>query len=202
MVSPTEVPRRFIFRHPLVRRSVYESVGGGSRLAAHSRAAAALASRGAAATERAHHVEQAASPGDPEAVEVLLEAAAAAAGRAPAVAARWLDGALRLLADEDRERQVSVRIELASALRSGGELERCREVLLETIGLVGDDDAPAPAADRLVRGGRALAGRHEEAHLRLTRAWEELGDRETRRRRRCRSSSPWTACTCSTSSRP
>jgi len=180
LVRPTEVPRRFIFRHPLVRRSVYEGIGGGSRLASHSRAADALAERGAAAAERAHHVEQAAGPGDPEAVEVLLEAAAAAAGQAPAVAARWLDGALRLLLDEDRERQISIRVSLASALRSGGELERCREVLLETIELVGEEDESRRL--QLIAWCAAVEhwlGRHEDAHLRLTRAWEELEDRET-----------------------
>jgi hypothetical protein len=82
------------------------------------------------------------SPGDAAAIEVLLEAAAAASGRAPAVASRWLDGALRLLGDGDRECQISLRVALAAALRSIGELERCREVLLETIELVGEDDEP------------------------------------------------------------
>ncbi|HEV7615059.1 MAG TPA: BREX system ATP-binding domain-containing protein [Solirubrobacterales bacterium] len=180
LVRPTDVPRRFIFRHPLVRRSVYESIGGGSRLAAHSRAAASLRSRGAAAAELAHHVEQAASQGDAEAIEVLLEAAAAASGRAPAVAARWLDGALRLLLDADRERQISVRVALASALRSSGELERCREVLLETIALVGADDEPRRL--QLTAWCAAVEhwlGHHDEAHLRLIRTWDELGDRGT-----------------------
>ncbi len=180
LVRPTDVPRRFIFRHPLIRRGVYESVGGGSRLASHARAAESLAARGAAAADRAHHVEQAASQGDAEAIEVLLEAAAAASARAPAVAARWLEGALRLLLDGDRERQVSVRVALASALRSVGELERCREVLLETIGLVGDGDEPR----RLQLTGWCAAvehwlGEHEAAHKRLLSAWDELGDHAT-----------------------
>ncbi len=180
LVRPTEVPRRFVFRHPLVRRSVYESIGGGSRLAAHARAAAGLGARGAPAADRAHHVEQAASPGDVEAIEVLLEAAAAASGRAPAVAARWLDGALRLLSDGDRDRQVSVRVALASALRSIGELERSREVLLETIELVGEDDEPR----RLELTAWCAAvehglGRHGDAHKRLLRAWERLEDHAT-----------------------
>jgi len=180
LVRPTEVPRRFIFRHSLVRRSVYEGIGGGSRLAAHARAAEALRARGASATERAHHVEQAAAPGDPGAVDVLLEAAAAASGRAPAVAARWLDGALRLVLDDDRDRQIAIRVELTSALRSAGELERCRDVLLETIALVGKGAEPRRL--QLVAWCAAVEhwlGRHEEAHLRLTRAWEELEAHET-----------------------
>ncbi len=179
LIRPTDVPRRFIFRHPLVRRTVYESIGGGSKLAAHGRAAAGLAARGAAAAERAHHVEQAAGQGDSEAIEVLLEAADAAAGRAPAVAARWLDGALRLLPDGD-QRQVSVRIALASALRSTGELERCREILLETIELVGSgDEARRIELTAWCAAVEHWLGRHEDAHLRLIRAWDELADQRT-----------------------
>ena len=76
LVRLTEHPRRFRFRHPLVRRAVYESGGGGWRLAAHARAAAALAARGATPAERAHHVERAAHVGDMDAVELLGLAAA------------------------------------------------------------------------------------------------------------------------------
>ena len=73
LVRPTAVPRRFIFRHPLVRRAVLESAPGGWKLAAHARAAAALAAGGAAAAECAHHVEHSASPGDEKAIALLLK---------------------------------------------------------------------------------------------------------------------------------
>ena len=65
LLQPTAVPRRFAFRHPLVRRAVYESAGGGWRMAAHGRAAAALSAQGAAPVTRARHVEQSAFAGDP-----------------------------------------------------------------------------------------------------------------------------------------
>ena len=97
LIRQTDVPRRFRFRHPLVRRVVYETTRGGWRLGAHERCAKALAARGATAAARAHHVERSARQGDLTAVAVLREAGEAAARLAPASAAHWLGAALRLL---------------------------------------------------------------------------------------------------------
>jgi DNA-binding CsgD family transcriptional regulator len=180
LVRPTDVPRRFGFRHPLVRRSVYESTGGGWRLAAHARAADALAALGADAAERAHHVELSAGHGDEGAIELLVDAGRASAARAPATAARWFEAALRLMPRAEAERQVDVRVALASAQRSVGELDRCRDSLLEATKLL-----PPEAAVRRVELTALCAavehwqGRHEEAHRRLTRAWQELPDQST-----------------------
>ena len=63
LIRETDVPRRFRFRHPLVRRAVYESAPGGWRLGAHERCADALAARGVGPEERAHHVERAGRQG-------------------------------------------------------------------------------------------------------------------------------------------
>ena len=79
LIRETDVPRRFRFRHPLVRRAVYDSASAGWRLGAHERCAYALASRGASAAERAHHVERAGRKGDAASVAVLRQAGEAAA---------------------------------------------------------------------------------------------------------------------------
>ena len=179
LLRPTTVPRRFRFRHPLVRRAVYDGAPAGWRLGAHARAVRALAQRGAATTELAHHVERSAAQGDEEAIAVLTAAGAATAPRAPAAAARWFQAALRLLPAADVERQVELRVSLASAQRSL-ELESCRETLLAAMELL-----PVDAGSRRVELTALCAavehwlGRHDDAHHRLARAWDELPDRTT-----------------------
>ncbi len=179
LLRPTTVPRRFRFRHPLVRRAVYDATPGGWRLRAHGRAVSALTRRGAATTELAHHVERCAAQGDEEAIALLAAAGTATAPRAPAAAARWFEAALRLLPAADVERQVDLRVALASAQRSL-ELATCRETLLAAMELL-----PADAGSRRVELTAWCAavehwlGHHEDAHRRLARAWEELPDRTT-----------------------
>jgi hypothetical protein len=141
LVRPTGDPRCWRFRHPLVRRAVYESAGGGWRLAAHGRAAERLARRGATAVERAHHVARAAQVGDLGAVELLDLAARTAAPAAPATAAEWFEGALRLLprgAEHDGRRLALLRTS-ATALASAGRPVPARDTLREALGLLAPD---------------------------------------------------------------
>lgn len=93
------MPRRFRFRHPIVRRAVYESSSGGRRVGAHERVASALSTRGARASARAHHVERSARQGDARAVAVLREAGEEARSQAAATSARWLAAAFCVLPD-------------------------------------------------------------------------------------------------------
>jgi DNA-binding NarL/FixJ family response regulator len=174
----TEVPLRYRFRHPLVRRAVYDSAGEAWRVAAHARAAAALEARGAPPGARAHHLERSAAPGDEAAIAVMVQAGLEAAPRAPAGAAQWFGAALRLLGPEaDPGRRLGLLIPLATALAATGRLEAALATLHDALGLV-----PADLAEVRVRliaacaGCENLLGRHDAAHRRLLRARDELTD--------------------------
>ena len=178
LIRPADVPRRFRFRHPLVRRAVYEATPGGWRLGAHERAGEALAARGAPAAARAHHVEQAGRHGDAEAIAVLREAGEAVAQRTPAGAVRWFAAALRLLpATGPPTERIGLLTGLAGALAATGRFEEAHAALLECL-----EAAPAdPVALRVplvsaCAGVEQALGRHDEARARLQAAVEELPD--------------------------
>ncbi len=168
LVRPTEVPRRFCFRHPIVRRAVYESTPLGERMSAHGRAAAALEAGGASAPSRAPHVLQSAQPGDEAAVDVLAEAARNVGTRAPAAAAVWLGAALRLLPDAtDPRRRLELLVPAASALASSGALEQSRDAWRTALALVPAHDLErrVKIVDELVFVERELGRRVEVAVL-------------------------------------
>ncbi|MGH2923961.1 MAG: LuxR family transcriptional regulator, partial [Solirubrobacterales bacterium] len=180
LVRPTDVPRRFRFRHPIVRRAVYESAKPGWRLGAHARAAAALASRGASALERARHVECSAQPGDSEAVALLTEAGTAASSRAPGSAAHWYEAALRLLPDGDPARRLELQVPMATALGSAGRVAESRDVLREVLAELPAELAPLrvqiiPFVGLLEH----LLGNHDAVPPMLEAAVDELDDRES-----------------------
>ena len=180
LLHPTPVPRRFTFRHPLVRRAVYETTGGGWRLAAHERAAEALAERGAAPAARAHHVEQSAVHGDADAIAVLLAAGEATAPRAPAAAARWYAAALRLMPDGDAGARLQAQVGLARALGSTGDLERCVATLLAALELVpADDDRTRVTLTAGCAAAEHFLGRHMQARERLTATLAALPDQSS-----------------------
>jgi DNA-binding CsgD family transcriptional regulator len=179
LVRPSAIPRRFEFRHPLVRHVVYEAAGPGWRIGAHARAAAALAAQGASAASRAHHVERSARPGDVAAADLLIEAADGVAGRAPQTAAGWYEAALRIMPETAslRPRRLEVLVGLSRTLQSVGRLEDSRAALIEALGLV-----PADAHAERVRlmsscaGVEQVLGRHGDARRRLQQGLAELPD--------------------------
>jgi DNA-binding CsgD family transcriptional regulator/tetratricopeptide (TPR) repeat protein len=137
--------RRFTFRHPIVRRAVYEQAGEAWRLDAHTRVAVAFAERRLPAALLAHHVAMSARVGDEEAIELLAQAANAAAPGAPVAAARWLTIALRLLpVGATAEQRLALLLPLATVLGVSGQLAESRDALDEALAI-----APAqPAANR------------------------------------------------------
>jgi ATP/maltotriose-dependent transcriptional regulator MalT len=181
LVRATDVPRRFRFRHPLVRAAVYESSPGGWRLGAHERSATALEARGAAAALRAHHVEQAARHGDAAAIAVLREAGETIATRNPAGAARWFDAALRLLPDAaPAAERGALLMALAGAQAASGQFADARGALLESLALVPPDAiALRVALTSACARAEQLMGRHGQAHARLVAALGELADQTT-----------------------
>jgi DNA-binding NarL/FixJ family response regulator len=178
LVRPTDVPRRFRFRHPLVRRAVYDSSPGGWRIGAHQRSAEALTVRGASVAARAHHVERSAPHGDLAAVAVLREAGEDAAQRTPAGAARWFGAALRLLGEgASAEDRVELLTALAGAQAATGQFDEAHAALLESMELLPPDSIGLQVGlTGACAGLEQLLGRHQEATARLERALQALDD--------------------------
>ena len=173
LVRPAGPGRDFAFRHPLVRRAVYDAAPPGWRIAAHERAAAALAERGAGPAVRAHHVERSARQGDMAAVEVLTAAAVAAADTAPAAAARWYAAALRVLPDADLGGRAALLGPLALAQGAAGELEAACATLDEVLGLMPPE--PTELRVRLIAAAamlESMLGRTTQMRRRLLAAVE------------------------------
>jgi ATP/maltotriose-dependent transcriptional regulator MalT len=176
LIRTTDVPRRFRFRHPLVRRAVYEATAGGWRLGAHERCAEALAAQGATTVARAHHVERSARQGDLAAVAVLREAGEATARLAPESAARWFDAAIRLLPATVSERdRAELLLARASALAAAGRFLDSYQAALEAVALA--PRLPPPFSTTVATACASIErflGRYEHAHARLEGALRVL----------------------------
>jgi DNA-binding CsgD family transcriptional regulator len=174
LIRTTDSPRRFRFRHPIVRHAVYDSAQPGWRLGAHERVAVALAERGEPAATQAPHVERHASRGDEAAIAILSDAGRQTAPRAPASAAHWYGAALALVTD-DGGSELALLVPLARTLAACGRYE---ESLSATEAIL----ARLPRGQAALRAGviasasqvRQLLGRHGEAHEELLAALAAL----------------------------
>jgi DNA-binding NarL/FixJ family response regulator len=181
LVRTADSPRRFVFRHPLVRRAVYQTAGAGWRLAAHRRMVAALRARGAPLARIAEHVERSARPGDEQAFATLREAGQAAAAHAPATAARLFAAALELLPDGRDERRLELLVSLSTALGAAGRLDEASESLRELVGELPVDrhDLRSRAVTFCARIDHAC-GRQGEARALLERTLSKLPESRSR----------------------
>ena len=162
------------FVHPLIRQAVLEAMPLGDRMELHAAMARRLRDRGAKPSEIATHLlaTDAASPGSPEVVETLREAARAAAAEGdPKAAAGFLARALREpLTESERGRvllelgEVEVRADETEGI---AHLESAIEVRL-----TGDELARAYAA----LGGHRVHGDPNTAMADFERALAEARD--------------------------
>ena len=177
LARDTDVPRRFRFRHPLVRRAVYEATPSGWRLGAHERCAQALAKRGATAAARAHHVQRSAREGDVDAVAVLREAGEEAVRLAPASAAQWFADALRILPHTAVEERIELLRARSGALTAVGRFADSHAALVEALAIVPERSHLQRAElSRACAAVESLQGQHEQAGMRLAGALNVLPD--------------------------
>jgi len=178
LIRSTDVPRRFRFRHPLVRRAVYEAAAAAWRLGAHERCADALAALGATPVARAHHVERSAREGDLGAVAVLREAGETTARLAPATAAHWYAETLRLLPHTaSAQERIELLLARAAALTAVGYFDESHQALLDALAISPDaTHATRARLQRACAGVERLLGQHEHAHTRLETALESVPD--------------------------
>ncbi|MFC9295698.1 AAA family ATPase [Streptomyces sp. NPDC057011] len=178
LVRTAASPGLLAFRHPLLRRGLYEEMDACWRAGAHRRALTCLRAQGAPATELAPHIERAgAGTLDGDRQDLVTAARTALHLGRPATAAHWLTVAIRLDRAAQPPTAEPVSAELWQAviqhLAAAGDAERVsrlvREVLAGPAGPI--TPAAAPGAGAAARPGEvaylsavlAALGRDEEA---------------------------------------
>ncbi len=176
LIRTTAAPRRFRFRHPIVRHAIYDGMPAGWRLGAHARAAAALQVAGAPPAARAQHVERSAAMGDEDAIAVLLAARASAASD-PRASGCWILAALRLLPEgADSARRSALLREAAAAFAAGYAHRDALAALEDALPLVADAPPKEHAARVVdVAAARRRLGLRLESRSLLERALGSLG---------------------------
>jgi len=172
LVRPAEAPRRFRFRHPLLRRAVYDAAPRAWRVGAHERIAEALAARGVPPAGRAYHVLQSARRGDPAAIGLLREAGDAVVRRAPGEAVRWYRAAVDLLHDGPRPEAAELWTALGGALGAAGHLAEARSALVRAIEMRPEEIRVIADCARIEHA----LGHYDVAHRRLMAALDRTGE--------------------------
>ena len=164
------------FTHPIVRAAVYRGLGAAARSRAHAQAARLLEADGADPGRVAAQLVMTEASGDSWAIDVLREAAAAAAARgAPDVAATYLRRALE--EPLDRELRSDLLLELGRAEIEAHPPPVGIDHLREARALTQDRRKRATLSLALARGAFPL-GDFPAAAAALEESLAELGDDE------------------------
>lgn len=178
LIRPTEIPRRFAFRHPLVRSAIYESIMPGTRLSNHEKAAEVLAASEAPASEQARHLVLSSRPGDEAAALTIARAAGDAQSTAPDLASTWCESALRIMPEGHPRFQLRVLGTKASASASMSRFDEALEAMEQAASLIPEnEDEQRVTLESACATLEELLGRHEAAHTRLVSLLEELEGR-------------------------
>jgi DNA-binding CsgD family transcriptional regulator len=179
LVRSLDRGRCFAFRHPVVRRAVYQHSELSVRIGLHGKVDDVLRDRAVDPAERAPHVEHGIKHGDLVAVDILTSAAKAVVATRPLTAEAWLRTALSALPsrDDTRHTRAALLVARAKALGTIGRLRDCRETLLEAIRLLTADarDLRAEAVAALATVERLL-GTHGSADTVLRAEIDARGD--------------------------
>ena len=184
--APTGQGRAFAFRHPLVRRAVYDRAA--ARLAARRPRARGRRARAPRRGRRRCAPTTSSAPrtsGDEAAIALLVR------GRrrrrptpSPADAAHWYAGALRLVPRRrPRAARRAARRRWRSRSTRGRPLEEARDALLEALAHPGRAGSVV-LTRRCTPARETLLGRHAEARRRLLAARERRAARGAARRSR------------------
>ncbi|MCW2940326.1 MAG: transcriptional regulator, LuxR family, partial [Actinomycetia bacterium] len=131
LIRPLAEGPALAFRHPLVRRAVYDHTAPAWRVGVHRQALTLLAANGAPAAELGMHIEHCARVFSAEQVDILIQAGYESMSTSPLTAAHWFQVALRLLpmTSEFAASRRQTEYLLARALGLGGRFEESRHLL-------------------------------------------------------------------------
>ncbi|MFE2410980.1 LuxR C-terminal-related transcriptional regulator [Kitasatospora sp. NPDC059408] len=163
-------PHTYRFRHPVLQRTIYQSLDACWSFGAHRRALTVLTAGGASPTERARHIEVAIASSDAKDIRTLVQAAEEHLWSEPARAGHWLSTALCRLSHSAH--LVSIE-RLGHAGRPDGDLARARDLLGAIIRATSDTRLRALAV-RLCAQAESYLGRPTEASALLSTSIAEL----------------------------
>ncbi|MFE9453392.1 LuxR C-terminal-related transcriptional regulator [Streptomyces sp. NPDC006739] len=175
LIRPLPCGGGYAFRHPVLGHVALEHASPSLRANAHRRALDLLTARGASALRRARQAEHLVGSGSVEARRVLVEGAAEAMAKSPAVAARWLRLALDHLPAGGGISALRVRLVLdcCRALSAVGRLREARSLVHDLLQHQSDLPEDLRLSAYAVCGElERLLGRHQEAEAVVRTALE------------------------------